>query len=113
MPSPCSMAWTIPHLDETFTLLKQELRKYGPPIVSRSKPDIPDTPFVTLISCLLSLRTKDEVTEEATRRLLKDYHTPQQLSIMPIQKIEKLIYPVGFYKTKAHRIKEISRTLLE
>jgi endonuclease-3 len=107
------MARTIPHVEEIFSLLKQELRSYGPPIVSRSKPDIPDTPFVTLISCLLSLRTKDEVTEEATQRLLKDYHTPQQLSTMPTQKIEKLIYPVGFYKTKAKRIKEISATLLK
>lgn len=107
------MSRAIPHVDEIFSLLKQELRKYGQPIVSRPKPDIPDTPFVTLISCLLSLRTKDEVTEAASRRLLKDYHTPQQLSTMTIKKIEKLIYPVGFYKTKAKRIKEISLTLLK
>lgn len=107
------MVRTIPHADKIFSLLKQELRKYGQPIVSRSKPDIPDTPFVTLVSCLLSLRTKDEVTEAASRRLLKDFQTPQQLSTMPIKKIEKLIYPVGFYKTKAKRIKEISSTLLK
>lgn len=107
------MARTIPHIDEIFSLLKQELRSYGPPIVSRSKPGIPDTPFVTLISCLLSLRTKDEVTEKAAQRLLKDDHTPEQLSTMPVQQIERLIYPVGFYKTKAKRIKEISTTLLK
>ncbi|HVQ00546.1 MAG TPA: endonuclease III [Candidatus Thermoplasmatota archaeon] len=107
------MVRTIPHLDEIFPLLKQELQKYGLPIVTRSKPDIPETPFVTLISCLLSLRTKDEVTAEATQRLLKDHYTPQKLSTMSLQKIEKLIYPVGFYKTKARRIKEISRTLID
>jgi endonuclease-3 len=107
------MASTLQHVDEIFSLLKQELRKYGQPIVSRSKPDVPDTPFVTLISCLLSLRTKDEVTEKASLRLLKDYHTPEQLSTMPLKQIESLIYPVGFYKTKAKRIKEISTTLLQ
>jgi len=107
------MTQTIPHVDEIFSILRQELRKYGQPIVSRPKPGIPDTPFVTLISCLLSLRTKDEVTEQASRRLLKDYNTPQQLSRMPIKKIESLIYPVGFYKTKAKRIKEISTTLIK
>ena len=77
----------LSHLDEIFSLLKKELRQYGQPIVSRSKPDIPDTPFVTLISCLLSLRTKDEVTAQASRRLLTKYHTPQEI----VQLTEKQI----------------------
>ena len=83
------------------------------PSVSRAKQGIPDTPFVTLISCLLSLRTKDEVTDKASRQLLKLYNTPEQLSSLQVQKIQYLIYPVGFYKTKARRIREISKTLLE
>ena len=107
------MAKTIEHIDEIFSTLKQELRKYQQPIVSRSKHDIPNTPFVTLISCLLSLRTKDEVTEQASRRLLTKYNTPKKIIALPEQRIASLIYPVGFYKTKAKRIKEISRTLLE
>jgi endonuclease-3 len=107
------MNQTIPHIDEIFRALKQELRSSNQPAVTRSKPGIPDTPFVTLISCLLSLRTKDEVTAKASEQLLKNYHTPVQLSILPIKKIESLIYPVGFYKTKARRIQEISKTLLE
>jgi endonuclease-3 len=101
------------HIQEIFTALKQELRKYEHPIVSRSKHDIPDTPFVTLISCLLSLRTKDEVTEHASQRLLKKYDTPEKLRRLPEKQIASLIYPVGFYKTKAKRIKEISQTLLD
>lgn len=107
------MTHPISHVDEIFSLLKKELDQYGRPIVSRSKPDIPDTPFVTLISCLLSLRTKDAVTEKAALQLLKEYNTPEQLSGMPLKKIESLIYPVGFYKTKARRIKEISAILLQ
>ena len=104
---------TIRHFDEIFSALKQELRKYNQPVVSRSKQDIADTPFVTLISCLLSLRTKDEVTEQASRHLLIKYNTPEKLVQLSEQQIASLIYPVGFYKTKAKRIKEISQTLLD
>jgi endonuclease-3 len=68
---------------------------------------------VTLISCLLSLRTKDEVTEQASRHLLIKYNTPEKLVQLSEQQIASLIYPVGFYKTKAKRIKEISQTLLD
>lgn len=104
---------TSKHFDEIFSALKQELRKYNQPVVSRSKQELADTPFVTLISCLLSLRTKDEVTEQASRHLLIKYNTPEKLVQLSEQKIASLIYPVGFYKTKAKRIKEISRTLLD
>jgi endonuclease-3 len=104
---------TSKHFDEIFSALKQELRKYNQPVVSRSKQEITDTPFVTLISCLLSLRTKDEVTEQASRHLLIKYNTPEKLVQLSEQQIASLIYPVGFYKTKAKRIKEISRTILD
>ena len=103
----------IEHVDEIFTLLKQRLRKYETPVINRAKKDIDDTPFNTLISCILSLRTKDEVTEQASLRLLKKYNTPEKLLTLSEEKIEKLIYPVGFYKTKAKRLKEISKTLID
>jgi endonuclease-3 len=104
---------TIRHFDEIFSALKQELRKYNQPVVSRSKQENKDTPFVTLVSCLLSLRTKDKVTEQASRRLLIKYNTPEKLVQISEQQIASLIYPVGFYKTKAKRIKEISQVLLD
>jgi endonuclease-3 len=104
---------TIAHVGEIFSTLKQELRKYNPPAVTRSKSEIADTPFVTLISCLLSLRTKDEVTEQASQHLLKKYNTPKKIIQLSEQQIASLIYPVGFYKTKAKRIKDISQTLLD
>jgi len=107
------MAQSILFIDEIFRLLKQQMRPYEQPVVSRKKHQIPDTAFVTLISCLLSLRTKDEVTEQASRRLLTKYNTPARILLLPNQQLETLIYPVGFYKTKAKRIKEISQTLLE
>ena len=103
----------IEHIDEIFTLLKQELSTHDQPVVSRSKRDIENTPFTTLISCILSLRTKDEVTEQASLRLLKPYNTPEKLVTLSEKQIEALIYPAGFYKTKAKRVKAIAQTLLQ
>lgn len=104
----------IEHLDEIFHLLKKELEKYTLPVVSHPDwDDIVNTPFTTLISCLLSLRTKDEVTAEASYKLFKKYNTPEKLVLASEKEVQLLIYPVGFYKTKAKRIKDISKILLE
>jgi len=104
----------IENVDEIFRILKKELEKFTMPVVSHPDwDDIVDTPFTTLISCLLSLRTKDEITAKASYSLLKKYNTPEQLANVSEKEIQSLIYPVGFYKTKAKRIKDISRTLIE
>ena len=70
-------------------------------------------PFRILISTVLSLRTKDEVTEAASRRLFEIACTPETLARMPVRTIEKAIYPVGFYKTKARTVRDISKRLVE
>lgn len=70
-------------------------------------------PFRVLISCILSLRTKDEVTGQSSRRLFKLAGTAERLARLPVEKIEKAVYPVGFYRVKARRIREISRDILE
>ena len=104
----------IKHLDEIFKLLKKELEKYTMPVVSHPDwDDIVNTPFTTLISCLLSLRTKDDVTAKASYKLFKKYNTPKQFINLSEKEIQSLIYPVGFYKTKAKRIIDISKTLLD
>ncbi len=107
------MPTRIQHIDTIFQELKKQMVPYGTPIVSKKKQGIPETPFVTLISCILSLRTKDEVTAQASHRLLTKHHTPQDIIKLTDKQIEAYIYPVGFYKTKAKRIKEISQTLLD
>jgi endonuclease-3 len=70
-------------------------------------------PFLTLISCLLSLRTKDEVTAKASERLFTLAKTPEEMLNHKKEKIEAAIYPVGFYKRKAEQILEICRVLVE
>ena len=70
-------------------------------------------PFQVLISTVLSQRTRDENTERASTTLFRRYRTPKQLSQAPLSRIEPLIKPSGFYRTKALRIREISRILVE
>jgi len=70
-------------------------------------------PFRVLISCIISLRTKDEVTREASKRLFAMAKNVHEMSKLDVKEIEKLIYPAGFYKTKAKRIKEICKVLIE
>lgn len=69
-------------------------------------------PFRILVSTMLSLRTKDEVTMAASMRLFAKADTPEALSKLSPQVIETAIYPAGFYRTKARSIKEISRRLV-
>ncbi len=72
-----------------------------------------EDPFYILISTVLSARNKDEMTIIATQKLFAKYKNPRQIAKAPIKKLEPLIKQSGFYKTKARRIKEISRILLE
>lgn len=71
------------------------------------------SPFLVLISCILSLRTKDETTLPASERLFALADTPQAMLKLPIPVIEKAVFPVGFYKTKARTIHGICRDILE
>ncbi len=100
------------NIETVIKILKKESKNWKFPFVS-DWARVVNSPFTTLISCILSLRTKDEVTSKASLRLLKKNNTPQKLIKLSTKEIEKLIYPVGFYKTKAKRIKEICRVIIE
>lgn len=70
-------------------------------------------PFIVLISCILSLRTKDETTYPATLRMLALGKTPKDFLNVSQEDLEKAIYPVGFYKNKAKQILDIANLLVE
>jgi endonuclease III len=70
-------------------------------------------PFLVLIGCLLSLRTKDETTDKAIEKLMAHATTASQLVTIPTQEIESLIYPVGFFRNKARLIKEVAQIIIE
>lgn len=69
------------------------------------------TPWEILISCVISLRTKDEVTGPASQRLFRVASSPNELSKLSEERIGELIYPAGFYKTKAKNIKKIAEII--
>ena len=71
------------------------------------------SPFLVLISCIMSLRTRDETTLPAAERLFKLADNPEHMLKLTVKQIEKAIYPVGFYKTKAKDILGICRDILE
>jgi len=70
-------------------------------------------PFKVLIATILSQRTKDEITVQAAQRLFSVYKNVKEFSHADVDKIEKLIKPVGFYRIKAHRIKEVATILMK
>ena len=100
------------HIHAIVKILKKELDLGEMPIVSHLAQSERD-PFVILISTLLSLRTKDEVTAEATDRLFALASTPEAMLKVPKAKIAKVIYPVGFYRNKAKTIHHTCRELID
>jgi endonuclease-3 len=101
-----------PDVRRIVPILRREVRKFQVPIVtemSRRRRD----PFDVLISTILSLRTKDEVTRQAATRLLEKARNPEKMLTLPESEIADLIYPVGFYKTKARTIRQVCRDLIE
>lgn len=71
------------------------------------------SPFKVLISCLLSLRTKDEITSSAARRLFGLADNPKAMLELSSKEIEEAIYPVGFYRNKARTILQVCHELLK
>jgi len=113
---------TEPDWDSVFKSLEKWRKAF------LSAPDIEDTavtaiadeydegpakPWAVLVSTILSLRTKDEVTRLASRRLLEKARGPAELLELGIEEIARLAYPAGFYRTKAANLQKIAAVLLE
>lgn len=99
------------NISKVLETLKIEIKKFTVPIVSEVAAD--RDPYKVLISCVLSLRTKDEVTKKASLKLFERADTPTKMINLNETEIQRLIYPVGFYKTKAKRIIEMSHRIIE
>jgi endonuclease-3 len=82
----------------------------APPVAAFEK-SIRTTPFRILISVLLSARTQDPVTEKAAARLFAAAPTPETMARLSLAQVCRLIYPVGFYRTKAKNILAICAML--
>jgi endonuclease III len=104
------MTMTLKEFSKIWPALRKQVRSLHVPYLDQMISSERD-PFKVLISCLLSLRTQDKVTGEASERLFKLAQTPEALSGLSVENIQKAIYPVGFYRVKAQRIKDISREI--
>ena len=103
------MRWTGADLDwlaRELTKVREAVRPTTLAEVERRR-----DPFRLLVACVISLRTKDEVTAQASARLFAVAAAPEALARLPQSRIAKLIFPAGFYNTKAKQIREISRRI--
>ena len=101
------------NIQEIITILKDATRHMEPPasynIVQRFGQD----PFLILIGCILSLRTRDSTSFPASVRLFEYAKTPQEMQNIDCATIERLIYPVMYYRRKAITIHAVSRIIIE
>jgi len=95
---------------EMIRILKRHL-KDDVPVVTRIAQQERKDPFLILVGTLLSLRTKDELTEKVMERLVQKARTPEELLRIPIGELQKLIYPVGFYRNKSRTLLNVSRII--
>jgi endonuclease-3 len=101
-----------PTFAKTIAAIRRAIRLYKIPAVTKEAVKVRD-PYRVLISCIISLRTKDQITEQASARLFARADAPRQMIKLRIGQIARLIYPAGFYRNKAKQILEISRALLQ
>lgn len=98
--------------DSVFTTLRRAVHGQSLPSVSeiaRRKRD----PFRVLISTMISLRTKDDVTTAASERLFSVADSAEAMASLDEKRIAELIYPAGFYRIKSGNIREVSRIIGE
>ncbi len=95
------------HIEKVVEILRELYRGKETP-VEKFK-----TPWELLVSCIISLRTKDEVTAVSADRLFKVAKTPYELMKMSSDEIASLIYPAGFYKTKGRNLKKVAELIVK
>lgn len=100
------------NIHKVIQILRKESRGWNAPIVTLTAETSHD-PFKILISTILSLRTLDTTTAKVSKRLFEIADNPHDMLKLDVKEIEKAIYPVGFYKTKARTILHICRELVE
>lgn len=98
-------------IDKVMAILEREMPRFTQPLIE-GMGDEHQTPFRILIATILSLRTKDTLTAVVAPRLFAQADTPRTMLALGEQRIAELIYPVGFYRTKARTIMTICERLL-
>jgi len=99
-------------LSRVIARLQAKAPEWNPTVLAEVADETERDPFRILIACLLSLRTKDETTGPAAERLFALARAPEVMLRLTPRRIERAIFPVGFYRTKARVIRGVCRDLL-
>lgn len=102
--SPEDAVWLLETLQETVR---------GMEATTLAQVERTRDPFRLLVACVISLRTKDQVTAQAASRLFAAAPDARALSELPEESIARLVYPAGFYRTKARQLRQLAQTLVE
>ncbi len=105
------MAVTNKNIGVVIKLLRKGIERFEDPSVTMVGRKYRD-PYLVLISCILSLRTKDETTIPASMRLFNLAKDPRAMLTLSAERIEKAIYPVGFFRVKTRNILSISQSIV-
>ena len=97
-------------IDKIVKILEKEVKEYNAPIVDLIKVKTND-PFRILIATILSARTNDKTTSVVCVKLFKKVRKFEDLENLSVKQIEKIIYPVGFYRNKAKQLKELPKII--
>ena len=100
-------------IDKIMKELLKVTKSMPMPVVTEIKLVTNRDAYKILISTMLSLRTKDSTTRDASMRLFEKAGSPKEMLKLSEEKIAKLIYPVGFYRVKAKNILEVSKIIIE
>ena len=92
--------------------LGRAIQRLELPAVEKISEDESTDPFHVLVATMLSAQTKDAVTAEASARLFETAPTARAIVGLPTRRLERLIYPVSFYRNKAHHVKAACQMLL-
>ncbi len=102
--------------EETFNIIEIltiETKHFTPTLIKQIIKNHGKNPFLILICCLLSLRSKDTVTIHVCNDLLKIAKTPKEILNIQLQQLEKIIFKTGFYRNKAKVLHQVSKIIIE
>jgi endonuclease-3 len=99
-------------VEKVMRALAHEITGLELPAVEKISEEQQEDPFQILIATLLSARTQDATTHAASTRLFRRARTPRTMAKLPVKEIERLIYPVSFYRNKARHVKACCEMLV-
>ena len=100
------------HIYQIIGILRKKIANWKPPVITLIAETSKD-PFKVLISCILSARTQDGTTIQASKRLFGIADTPEKMLKLKEWELEQIVYPVGFYRNKAKNILSTCKKLIE